>query len=213
MKSGNDLHESFRSLLWSDVQEADGFPAQRPLLAHYTSIAVLDAIMSKDELWFSNPLFMNDVDELRFGMLEGFQAFHRNEAIRQACGSDERYKALVDAFGGYYTRFEREHALDTYVLCLSEHNPAEVDGRLSMWRGYGSNGNGVAIIIDTGMINANDGSPLIFGRVEYASREERREWIESKLAEFASLVHKEVIPTDKLYLSRHRTIPEALQLP
>lgn len=203
MKSDDELFEPFRQALWSDVEEAKTFPAVRPILAHYTSIATLDAIMSNDELWFSNPLFMNDAEELRFGMLEGFQAFHRNEAIRTACGSDERYKVLAEAFSSFYTRFEREHAFDTYVLCLSEHDPGNTDGRLSMWRGYGSNGNGAAIVFDSAKIDANDGSPLIFDRVTYASSPKRREWIEEKLTEFAKRLHVQNVPTEKLYLPAH----------
>jgi hypothetical protein len=41
------------------------------LLAHYTSIDVIEKILRSEEIWFSNPLFMNDLDEMRFGMLEG----------------------------------------------------------------------------------------------------------------------------------------------
>jgi hypothetical protein len=203
MKSDDDLYEPFRQTLWSDVEEAKSFPAVRPVLAHYTSIATLDAIMSNDELWFSNPLFMNDVEELRFGILEGIQAFHRNEAIRKACGSDERCKVLAEAFSACYAHFERKHAFDTYVLCLSEHEPGDTDGRLSMWRGYGSNGNGAAIVFDSAKIDVNDRSPLIFDRVTYASSAKRREWIEGKLTEFAERLHVQNVPTDKLYLPAH----------
>ena len=41
-----------------------------PLLAHYTSIDVIEKILRSEEIWFSNPLFMNDLEEMRFGMLE-----------------------------------------------------------------------------------------------------------------------------------------------
>ena len=34
---------------------------ERPLLAHYTSLEVLEKIITSNELWFSNPLFMNDL--------------------------------------------------------------------------------------------------------------------------------------------------------
>jgi hypothetical protein len=44
-----------------------------PLLAHYTSLEVLEKIMTTNEIWFSNPLFMNDLQEVRFGMLEGLR--------------------------------------------------------------------------------------------------------------------------------------------
>ena len=43
-----------------------------PLLAHYTSLSVLEKILKTDELWLSNPLFMNDLEEVRFGALASF---------------------------------------------------------------------------------------------------------------------------------------------
>jgi hypothetical protein len=46
--------------LWADLQEFDSFPTKRPLVAHYTSISVLEAILRNNEIWFSNPLLMND---------------------------------------------------------------------------------------------------------------------------------------------------------
>ena len=48
----------------SDVQRIIN---ERPLLAHYCSIATLEKIVSNQEVWLSNPLFANDFEELRFG--------------------------------------------------------------------------------------------------------------------------------------------------
>ena len=36
----------------------------KPLLAHYTSISNLEKILKDDEIWLSNPLFMNDLEEV-----------------------------------------------------------------------------------------------------------------------------------------------------
>ena len=41
---------------------------ERPLLAHYTSISAMERILQNSEIWFSNPLFMNDLQEMRFGL-------------------------------------------------------------------------------------------------------------------------------------------------
>ena len=50
--------------------------AGRPAyLAHYTSLEVLEKIIQHDELWFSHPFFMNDLQEMRFGIVEGFKIF------------------------------------------------------------------------------------------------------------------------------------------
>lgn len=63
----NDLEivQAF-SPLYDDVKEADQFYVKKPLLAHYTSLSTLEKILETDEIWFSNPLFMNDLEEVRF---------------------------------------------------------------------------------------------------------------------------------------------------
>jgi hypothetical protein len=46
-----------------------------PLLAHYTSIHVAEQIIKNEVIWLSHPFYMNDFEELRFGMLQGIQHF------------------------------------------------------------------------------------------------------------------------------------------
>lgn len=189
--------------LWSDVGDEASFPAQRPLLAHYTSIAAMERIMASDEMWFSNPLLMNDMEELRFGLNEGAFAFRTHAGIESACGTSARHQLLVKAFEHYFREFEDKHAFDTYVLCFSEHDPGDSDGALSMWRGYGGNGEGAAIVIDTAKITPNEDAPLIISNVVYASREQRLNWIDNKLTQLGGLLAGGRIPDDKLYLAAH----------
>ena len=49
--------------LFDDLLDPSSYPDNKPLLAHYTSIEILERIMTTDEVWFSNPLFMNDIEE------------------------------------------------------------------------------------------------------------------------------------------------------
>jgi len=192
------LQQAFEPL-YSEFTVGSSFPERRPLLAHYTSTANLERILATDELWFSNPLLMNDLEELRFGILEGAQKFIGNAAIEAACGSENRSKLLFDAFRHYLDEFSNKHAIDVYALCMAEHDANDTDGLLSMWRGYGGNGNGAAIVFDTAKINATNGSPLVISYVEYASADKRREWLNSKLLQFASILEAQRIPDDKLY--------------
>jgi hypothetical protein len=74
-----------------------------------------------------------------------------------------------------------------------------MDGLLSMWRGYGANGNGVAIVFDLSQINFVQDSPLIIAKINYASDGKRHAWMEGKLAELAALVETHDIPEDKLH--------------
>jgi Protein of unknown function (DUF2971) len=186
------------SSLWGDIPTDDNFPARRPLLAHYTSIETFEKILITDEIWFSNPLYMNDLEELRFGLNEAAAAFPLSQAIRDACGSSARYKILLEAFERQLQAFDRIHAFDTYVLCFSEHQPEDTDGLLSMWRGYGNEGRGIALVIDTQQINVIDLPLFIISRVSYASQQERRNWINNKLSEFASLLVRLALPDEHL---------------
>lgn len=113
MLSDEDIYKVFDPL-WEDVENSATYPTVRPLLAHYTSIATLERIMANDEIWFSNPLYMNDMEELRFGMNEGASAFHSHPAIKAACtGANYNYNKLLTTFDSQYYQFDALHAFDT----------------------------------------------------------------------------------------------------
>ena len=98
------LQQALAADLWADMQPEPP-PGQVPLLAHYTSIRTLERIAETGEIWFSNPLYMNDVDELRYGMTLGFDAVRTHQGLRHAC-PPEHYNALLDAFGQLYSAFD-----------------------------------------------------------------------------------------------------------
>ncbi|VVE56523.1 hypothetical protein PCA20602_05106 [Pandoraea capi] len=203
--------EHLRTSLWSDVDSGNSYPAVRPLLAHYTSIDTLHQIIKNEELWFSNPLFMNDVQELRFGMVEGQKAFFQHAGLRLACKTPARYQMLCHAFEHYFSEFEQAHAFDTYIMCLSEHDSTDQDGRLSMWRGYGANGNGAALVFNTGNLTVKEGSPLILSRVIYATTGQRLAWIDGKLDGLAQSIERENFATKHLYAAAY-TFLERLKI-
>ena len=122
--------------LYKDLRPEDAFNIKKPLLAHYTTIETLERILQSNEIWFSNPLFMNDLEEIRFGILEGNKLVMESEEIAKACGTKERGAAFRHFFNHYFGQFDTEHVLNTYVFCMSEHDRLDTDGLLSMWRGY-----------------------------------------------------------------------------
>jgi hypothetical protein len=189
--------------LWGDVAAEQTFPGRRPLLAHYTSLGTLELIMKNDQVWFSNPLYMNDFEELRFGMNEGASAFRVHTRIREACRSASRYEILLRAFDQHFHEFDVVHAFDTYVLCFSEHERDNNDGLLSMWRGYGGNGSGVAIVLNTANVNVVPDSPIIISHGSYASRDTRLAWIAKKLDEFAGLLTLHSVADDQLSIAAY----------
>jgi hypothetical protein len=199
--SGNsDDGEIFKKFLpiFEDLKHGD-FPSERPLLAHYTTIQTFEQIVTNNEFWFSNPLFMNDFEEVRFGVEQGNQIVMNNAEIARALGT-EKTPLFQAAFAKCYSQFANEHAINTYVFCLSKHEPEDNDGLLSMWRGYGANGNGIAIVFDTSKLADLADSPLIIGKVDYESTEGRISWLQKKVAEFARLLTVTSVPSEKLYL-------------
>jgi hypothetical protein len=69
-----------------------------------------------------------------------------------------------------------------------------------MWRGYGANGNGVAIVFDTAQLTAIPTSPLIIAQVVYGATDARIAWLRALLVQFAEILAKASIPDDKLHL-------------
>lgn len=182
------INEKIHSTLWSGYDENSEFPNKTPLLAHYTSINSFDCMVDGEELWFSNPLNMNDSDELIFGMNQGASGFKNNAALIRSCGSGQVFSRLLDIFDHYYNYFDENHVLDTYISCFSQHDAQDFDGALSMWRGYGADGNGISLVIDTAKIAPNRDSPIILAPVKYATSKERIEWIDQKVDQLAELL-------------------------
>jgi|SRR5579863_3330415 len=198
----SEIYSAFRPL-FDDVAEIDQFNKKKPLLAHYTSLRVLEKILRNDEAWLSNPLFMNDIEEVRFGLGRGLDLVLGSQEISDACRSIDRARSFTQSFDGYFQCFANNDAFDTYVFCLSEHDLDDNDGKLSMWRGYGSNGNGAAIVLDTGQLNAIEGSQLVLAKVHYGSQEERTHSLNGILLKCAQILRGIEIPDDKLYLAAH----------
>jgi hypothetical protein len=189
--------------LFDDLRPEDQFDAVKPLLAHYTSLGTLEKILKSEEVWFSNPLFMNDIEEVRFGILRGVDLAMRSTELASACGNQSRADSFTHALDHYLQRFDKEHLLDTYVLCLSQHEPTDSDGKLSMWRGYGGNGNGAAIVIDATKLTAVGNSPLTIARVNYGTEEERIAWLKQLLQKCGGIIRQASVPDDKLYFSAY----------
>lgn len=185
--------------IWSKIADPSEFTTRRPLLAHYTSIATLEKIVQHKELWFSNPLFMNDMQELQYGINLGETALYQSQTLKNACGDQHRYQILIEEFQRCLNNFRFEHYFDTYALCFSEHDQArDSDGLLSMWRGYGNHGNGAAIVIDSAKINPIDGTSLLLGNVHYGTSTQREGWVRERIEIFSKCIESMRIPTEHL---------------
>jgi hypothetical protein len=200
----SDMSDSKIIRLFQDlyIDDIAWLVENKPLLAHYTSISTLEKILKTDELWLSNPLFMNDLEEVRFGISQGVTLFEQSGIIEGSCGSSERINHIRSAFHYYLNEFDTKHVFDTYVFCLTRHEPANTDGLLSMWRAYGGQGNGAALIFNTSLITAvNPESPLLIAKVRYAPSDARVSFLSEKLREWCGIVKFNSIPDDKLYVA------------
>ncbi|MFO1028268.1 MAG: DUF2971 domain-containing protein [Acetobacteraceae bacterium] len=176
-----------------ELDDFDYIYEHRPQLAHYTSIGVLEKILVTEQVWLSNPLLMNDLEEMRFGLDQGMKLFSQDTDIDVCCGSPQRAKKFRQCFFGYANQFYTLHALEVYVFCLSEYDPAKPDGLLSMWRAYGNSGNGAALVFNTSLLNRRDEAPMIIAKVKYGSAESRILWLK-KNRRFCSTLRNSICP-------------------
>jgi hypothetical protein len=118
-----------------------------PLLAHYMSIRVAESILKNSEVWFSNPLFMNDLQEMRFGLNEGSRLFADTQLQKRAGGTDARAVILNHSYFHYFNEFEHsiymcsaspsmtEIIPTAYCLCGEDTASMEMAWRWSLIRG------------------------------------------------------------------------------
>lgn len=205
MKTDTEIHEAYE-VLYARFENQNRLLNDPPLLAHYTSIPVLEKILRDKEIWLSNPLFMNDLQEMRFGLNEGARIFDDDELLKEAGGNSERALKLAHYFQYYFSKFDSEAAFDTYIFCVSEHEKDNKDGLLSMWRGYGSQGNGAAIIFNPGNVTLIPNSILTLANVSYGSTEKRLEDLRAVLKQWAAITASLEIPDDKLHHASHAAL-------
>ena len=182
--------------LFAQFGSIDVIKSSSPLLAHYTDIATAEQVITNDTIWLSNPLFMNDISEVRFGIIAGVEIFRANPHVFPAAGSDNRLKIIQTAFETAFAKDRNELSLDSYVFCFSKHDvETDSDGRLSMWRAYGGNGEGAAIVLSTAeLANQNGPSPLLLAEVKYKSHEEQRDLLRKIVDQWCAVVKQSNFP-------------------
>jgi hypothetical protein len=134
---------------------------------YYTSADTAMRILQNGEIWMRKSHQMNDYREVE----HGFDCL--NAAYKE---HKERMLALLDGmFPGFCERLEAtingwlpHFRTDSYIACLSEHDPSEDRyGRLSMWRAYGG-GSGVALVVNGGpILRASDALKAYSSPVAY----------------------------------------------
>lgn len=201
MNDMSEAREELWELFWSDIKAEDEFPARTPLLAHYTSASTLDAIFSSRQLWLSHPMLMNDIEELQWGIRAGSRVLESHKRIKKACGSQDSFDLLKQYFSEFVTAEGVSDAYSIFAACFCEHDADDMDGLLSMWRAYGANGGGAAVIFDTSKLVPNESSPFLLSVVRYGSGRDREEWISGKLDRIADFIESTTHEVDDSFLS------------
>lgn len=194
--------EPFNAII-NRFSQLDLLAENPPLLAHYTSVKALEGILSLEEIWFSNPLFMNDLQEMRFGLNQGARLFSNAHLLRKAAGTEARAAIVERTFWQYYQNFDDQDAFDTYVFCLSEHDRSNTDGLLSMWRAYGQQGDGACLVFDTAKLTMVPKSPFLIAKVSYGSDKDRLSQLQELLQQWAQILEGTALPDEKLHLASH----------
>lgn len=137
-------------------------------LAYYTRYETAVQIIEGRAIWMRNTRYMNDVGEIQHG-IDAVDAFFAKKANQQrmhaALGGP-----LASAVHAFWLNTKHKLIGEIYITCVSQHWPSEDDyGRLSMWRGYCNQPDGVALVLNvapfrlqTNELNAYS-SPVLYG--------------------------------------------------
>lgn len=115
--------------------------------AHYSSAESAMKMLESNEVWMRKASAMNDFREIQYGkdlLLDAYKS-EVGKQLRETI--DKIFPGITGEieklFNGWYPYFET----DTYLTCVSEHDPSEDNlGRLSMWRAYGG-ATGVTVVL------------------------------------------------------------------
>ena len=146
-----DAARLLHSLLAPDLYERMArLQAGQTVVAHYTSAENAVRIIRGQQFWLRNVRCMNDYSEVEHGISLILSVFHAEESKRRdrllelcnriAPGAAEAAIVAFDQWKG-------ELPAGTFIGCLSDHDPDDQLGRLSMWRAYAT-GAGVAIVMN-----------------------------------------------------------------
>lgn len=148
---------------------------------HYTSADTAMKIIQNEEVWMRKSTCINDFNEIEHGF-HCLQLAYTEHKDRFVSVVDSLFpglcKKIEDHFNGWLPSFRNS----TYIACISEHDDSEdMNGRLSMWRAYGSP-RGVALVLKSGpFLRPSDALQAYTSPVAYLSEKQFSD-------EFSSLI-------------------------
>jgi len=116
------------------------------LVAHYTTADTAMKIIRARSLWLRNAAVMNDFSEIEYGKSVMQPVLQSDLGDRYRAALNSIREGLADDVMRRHTE-HRNHAREAvFTASLSEHDPDDRLGRLSMWRAYGGPVAGVALL-------------------------------------------------------------------
>jgi hypothetical protein len=139
-------------------------------LAHYTSAENGLNIIKGKTIWLRNAAVMNDFSEIEHGRAcLNWALQNTNLLSRLAALIEPHHPNLCQEVLQWLNEADLDARLFTYITALSEHSADDEVGRLSMWRAYGGNAAGVALVMNTDFLDLDDTqleavtSPVLYG--------------------------------------------------
>lgn len=150
-------------------EEYSAVVAKQKRFVYYTSADTAMKVLRNRELWFRNAKVMNDFSEISYGLGLIRVVFSGPEGKRFREAVEGIFPGTIKKADELLSGWEHDWQLETYLACVSIHNPEEDQrGRLSMWRAYGD----TAIVVNNTPMTANTDLLAVFSvPVLYLSEE------------------------------------------
>lgn len=132
------------------MEQAEALRSGKAKLVHYTSAENAMKIIDGEQFWLRNVRCMNDYSEVQHGIDLLLRVFNENDdarinrlvSILDQNGAKGAEKAIV-----LFNKWIPSLPDEVFIGCLSLFQPGDNEGRLSMWRAYGSARGGVALVL------------------------------------------------------------------
>ena len=143
---------------------------------HYTTAEAALNIIDEKRIWMRNTLCMADYREVQHGfeILQNF-FFDKDKTAEFKAALDACVPGAAGEALHLFDQRWNDIRFHTYITSISEHNPKEdTHGRLSMWRGFGSQSNPrVALVFNIPWFTgASQALNVLFSPVAYLTEEE-----------------------------------------
>jgi hypothetical protein len=140
--------------------------------AHYCSAEAAFHILKSRKMRLRNAAVMNDFMEIEHGSACLARVWRSDTGKRLKEIVDGLFPGLSDELTNVLDAWRHDFQTETFITCLSEHDPEENElGKLSMWRAYGGS-SGVAIVLNPAVfLSVSDALPTFTSPVAYLSPE------------------------------------------